>query len=90
MIRNEKGTGMIEFNDNLAELVASGDRFLKEALLASPNPEELRMRMRGIKTSVTCARPLPGSSKGDLSRRVRLNLFTFPGIIHHRNIHRNL
>ena len=51
VIRNEKGTGMIEFNDNLAELVAAEIVSSKEALLASPNPEELRMRMRGIKTS---------------------------------------
>lgn len=50
VIRNEKGTGMIEFNDNLAELVVREIVSTKEALLASPNPEELRMRMRGIKT----------------------------------------
>ncbi len=53
VIRNEKGTGMIEFNDNLAELVTAEIISSKEALLASPNPEELRMRMRGIKTSGT-------------------------------------
>jgi twitching motility protein PilT len=51
VIRNEKGTGMIDFNDNLAELVTAEIVSSKEALLASPNPEELRMRMRGIKTS---------------------------------------
>jgi twitching motility protein PilT len=51
VIRNEKGTGMIEFNDMLAELVTTEVVSTKEALLASPNPEELRMRMRGIKTS---------------------------------------
>jgi twitching motility protein PilT len=51
VVRNEKGTGMIEFNDNLAELVAAEIVSSKEALLSSPNPEELRMRMRGIKTS---------------------------------------
>jgi twitching motility protein PilT len=51
VIRNEKGTGMIDFNDNLAELVSKEIVALKEALLASPNSEELRMRMRGIKTS---------------------------------------
>jgi len=50
VIRNEKGTGMIEFNDNLAELESREVISTKEALLASPNPEELRMRMRGIKT----------------------------------------
>ncbi|HEY4329583.1 MAG TPA: PilT/PilU family type 4a pilus ATPase [Phycisphaerae bacterium] len=50
VIRNEKGTGMIDFNDNLAELVAKEVISMKEAVLASPNAEELRMRMRGIKT----------------------------------------
>jgi twitching motility protein PilT len=39
VIRNERGTGMIDFNEMLADLAAS------------PNPEELRMRMKGIKTS---------------------------------------
>jgi Tfp pilus assembly ATPase PilU len=53
VIRSEKGTGMIEFNDNLAELVAAETISIKEALLASPNPDELRMRMRGITTSGT-------------------------------------
>lgn len=51
VIRNEKGTGMIDFNDHLAELVSKEIISMKEALLASPNSEELRMRMRGIKTS---------------------------------------
>ena len=41
---------MIEFNENLAELVAKEIISMKEAVLASPNSEELRMRMRGIKT----------------------------------------
>jgi twitching motility protein PilT len=51
VIRNEKGTGMIDFNEMLADLVVREVISNKEALLASPNPEELRMRMRGIKTS---------------------------------------
>jgi twitching motility protein PilT len=51
VIRNEKGTGMIDFNDNLAEMVTAEIVSTKEAMLASPNPEELRMRMRGIQTS---------------------------------------
>ena len=41
---------MIDFNDMLADLVAREIVSSKEALLASPNPEELKMRMRGIKT----------------------------------------
>jgi twitching motility protein PilT len=52
VIRSERGTGMIDFNDFLAELVSKEIVSMKEALLASPNPEELKMRMRGIKTSV--------------------------------------
>ena len=51
VIRGEKGTGMIDFNDNLADLVSKEIVSMKEALLASPNSEELRMRMRGIKTT---------------------------------------
>jgi twitching motility protein PilT len=51
VIRNERGSGMIEFNDNLAELVTAEIVSPREAMLASPNPEELRMRLRGITTS---------------------------------------
>ncbi len=51
VIRNEKGTGMIDFNDMLAELVVKEIISSKEALATSPNAEELRMRMKGIKTS---------------------------------------
>lgn len=51
VIRNERGTGMIDFNDMLAELVQKEIIASKEALLASPNPDELRMRMKGINTS---------------------------------------
>ncbi len=51
VIRNERGTGMIDFNDMLAELVTKEVISSKEALASSPNPEELKMRMRGIKTS---------------------------------------
>jgi twitching motility protein PilT len=50
VIRGERGTGMIDFNDMLADLVTSEVVSSKEALLCSPNPEELKMRMRGIKT----------------------------------------
>ena len=50
VIRNEKGTGSIDFNDMLAELVTKEIISSKEALATSPNPEELRMRMKGIKT----------------------------------------
>lgn len=51
VIRNEKGTGAIDFNDMLAELVLTEIVASKEALAASPNPDELRMRMKGIKSS---------------------------------------
>jgi twitching motility protein PilT len=51
VIRGEKGTGMIDFNDMLAELVLAESVSPKEAYAASPNPDELRMRMKGIKGS---------------------------------------
>jgi twitching motility protein PilT len=51
VIRSEKGTGAIDFNDMLAELVLNETIASKDALGASPNPDELRMRMKGIKTS---------------------------------------
>ena len=51
VIRAEKAGGMIDFNDMLAELVQKEIVHSKEAYAASPNPDELRMRMRGIKTS---------------------------------------
>ena len=51
VIRNEKGTGSVDFNDMLAELVMKEIVSSKEAMAASPNPDELRMRMKGIKTS---------------------------------------
>ncbi len=50
VIRGEKGTGMIDFNDMLADLVSQEMIAHKEAYAASPNPDELRMRMKGIKT----------------------------------------
>ena len=52
MIRNERGTGNIDFNDMLAELVLKEKVSSKEALAASPNPDELKMRMKGIRTSM--------------------------------------
>ncbi len=51
VIRSERGTGMIDFNEMLADMVMKEIVSIKEALLASPNPEELKMRMRGIKSS---------------------------------------
>ena len=51
VIRNEKGTGMIDFNDMLADMVLKEIISSKEALAASPNADELRMRMKGIRTS---------------------------------------
>ncbi|MCL2648350.1 MAG: PilT/PilU family type 4a pilus ATPase [Phycisphaerales bacterium] len=50
VIRNERGTGMIDFNDMLADLVTGEIISSKEALASSPNADELRMRMKGIKT----------------------------------------
>ena len=52
VIRAERHAGMIDFNDMLAELVQNEFILSKEAYVASPNPDELRMRMKGIKTSV--------------------------------------
>ena len=51
VIRGEKGTGMIDFNDMLAGLVSAETVSPKEAFAASPKSDELRMRMKGIKTS---------------------------------------
>lgn len=51
VIRNERGTGMIDFNDMLADLVLKEIISSKEAMFASPNADELKMRMKGIKTS---------------------------------------
>jgi twitching motility protein PilT len=51
VIRNERGTGMIDFNDMLSDLVSKEIINSREAMLASPNPDELRMRMKGIRTS---------------------------------------
>jgi twitching motility protein PilT len=48
VIRNSYGEGMIDFNESLRLLVE--DEYLDQAtaLAAAPNPEELRMRMKGI------------------------------------------
>jgi twitching motility protein PilT len=52
VIRSEAGTaGMIDFNEMLAKYVEKEMVHHKEAYAASPNPDELRMRMRGIRTS---------------------------------------
>ncbi len=50
VIRKEKGTGSIDFNEMLADYVMDETITSKEALLASPNPDELRMRLKGIST----------------------------------------
>ncbi len=50
VIRGERHSGMIDFNDMLAELVQNEFVMSKDAYAASPNPDELRMRMKGIKT----------------------------------------
>ena len=51
VIRQERAAGMIDFNDNLVELIENHTIAPKEAYIVSPNPDELRMRMKGIKTS---------------------------------------
>ncbi len=51
VIRSERHAGMIDFNDMLAELVQSEFVASKDAYVSSPNPDELKMRMKGIKTS---------------------------------------
>jgi len=51
VIRGEKGSGMIDFNDMLQDLVNSETVSPKEAYAASPNPDELKMRLKGIKTA---------------------------------------
>jgi len=51
VIRGEKGTGMIDFNDMLVDLVMSETISSKDAYATSPNADELRMRMRGIRTN---------------------------------------
>jgi twitching motility protein PilT len=48
VIRGERGAGMIDFNDMLSDLVKQEKVSPKEAYAASPNPDELRMRMKGI------------------------------------------
>ncbi len=50
VIRAERGTGMIDFNDMLGQLVENEVILSRDAYLASPNADELRMRMKGIKT----------------------------------------
>jgi twitching motility protein PilT len=51
VIRGERGTGMIDFNEMLVELVEKEMISPKEAYASSPNADELRMRMKGIKTN---------------------------------------
>ncbi len=51
VIRAEKAAGMIDFNDMLADLITREVIHYKEGYAASPNADELRMRLRGIKTA---------------------------------------
>lgn len=51
VIRAEKSAGMIDFNDMLADLITQEKIHYKEGYAASPNADELRMRLRGIKTA---------------------------------------
>lgn len=50
VIRSERTAGMIDFNDTLVGLVQSETIAAKTAYESSPNAEELKMRLKGIKT----------------------------------------
>jgi twitching motility protein PilT len=47
-----EGEGMIPYNSSLAELVNKEYVHPKTALEAARNPEELKMRLKGIRTGV--------------------------------------
>ncbi len=51
VIRNSLREGMQDFTDNLCKLVMDGVIDPKEALRYAPNAEELKMAMKGIKTT---------------------------------------
>jgi twitching motility protein PilT len=50
IIKQSKGEGMLDFTSSLVELVEKGHVKQQIALEATPKPEELRMRLKGIKT----------------------------------------
>jgi twitching motility protein PilT len=50
IIKQSKGEGMVDFTSSLVELVEKGHVKQQIALEATPKPEELRMRLKGIKT----------------------------------------
>ena len=43
--------GMVDFNENLRQLVERGDIDKAVALEVSPNPDQLKMVLKGIKVS---------------------------------------
>jgi len=43
--------GMIDFNESLRQLVARGDVDQARAIEASPNPDALKMALKGIKVA---------------------------------------
>jgi len=52
-IRANYSEGMVDFNENLRTLVERGDVDKSTALEFSPNPEQLRMALKGIKVSAS-------------------------------------
>lgn len=48
VIRNSYNEGMIDFNEHLRQLVEKEDISPAAAFEASPNPDELRMKLKGI------------------------------------------
>ena len=51
VVRNSYGEGMMDFNESLRLLVEEEYLDQETALAAAPNPEELRMRLKGINIS---------------------------------------
>jgi len=53
VIRASEREGMLDFTTSLCELVKAGSVDPKEAYHFAPNPEELKMALKGIKTSTS-------------------------------------
>src|SRR5262249_19829989 len=66
--------GMVDFNENLRQLVERGDITREVALEVSPNPDNLKMVLKGIKVAtpgILCWRK---SAKPPSARRLRSSL----------------
>jgi Tfp pilus assembly pilus retraction ATPase PilT len=48
IIRKSHSEGMVDFNSSLAKLVETEFVHVKVALEATPKPEELKMKLKGI------------------------------------------